>query len=117
MLPSLGLSNDLLAKVAETLGIDQQGLEDAFAQAQSEMASMFGDRQSPNTPPNDGPPEGMPPEDMSPGDMPLGLGLPDELLARVTEILGIDQQELEDAFAKVQGEMPAGAAYPSPNQQ
>ena len=27
----------MLAKVAETLGIDQQGLEDAFAQAQSEM--------------------------------------------------------------------------------
>lgn len=125
------LSDELLARVAEILSIDQQTLEDAFTQAQSEMASVSGEGQSPGTFSDDGPPEGtsppdmpsegmspedmpsedMPREDMSPEDMPLGFGLPDELLARVAEILGIDQQELADAVEQAQSEM-AGEVTP-----
>lgn len=128
MSPGLGLSEDLLAGVAEILGIDQQELEDAFAQAQSELvASMPEDRQPPRgMPPGDMPsedmlPEDMPPEDTSPGDMPPGgmspgMGLPDDLLAWVAEILGIDQQELADAVEQARGEMVGETAPPSPNQ-
>ena len=35
-----GMPESLLASVAETLGIDQQDLQDAFAQAQSEMPDV-----------------------------------------------------------------------------
>jgi energy-converting hydrogenase A subunit M len=44
-------------------------------------------------------------------------GLPSDLLARLAEILGIDEQEVEDAFAQAQSEMTGGTALPSPNQQ
>lgn len=112
MPPGRGFSNDLFAEVAEVLGIDQQKLEDAFDQARSEMqANMSGDEQPPSAPQNASPPEGTPPEGMPPGP-----GFSGDLLARVAEILDIDQQTLENAFAKVQSEMPAGAAPPRPNQ-
>ncbi|MCJ7426516.1 MAG: hypothetical protein MUO17_05245 [Dehalococcoidales bacterium] len=42
-------------------------------------------------------PQGTGPE----GDMPPVPGLNDDLLAGVAEILGIDQQELADAFAQL----------------
>ena len=60
-----------MAGVAEILGIDQQTLADAFAQARSEMQ-----------------------------DVGAGGGQPEALMARVAEILGIDQQKLEDAFSQ-----------------
>jgi energy-converting hydrogenase A subunit M len=60
-----------MARVAEILEIEQQELEDAFAQARSEML-----------------------------DEGLDARQPEALMARVAEILGIDQQELEDAFAQ-----------------
>jgi len=86
-----------LDEVAEVLGIEQQKLEDVFAQAQSEMrANMSGNGQPPATPRGE-PSTGVPPAGMSPGP-----GLPDDLLARVAEILNIDQQRLEDAFAQAQ---------------
>jgi uncharacterized protein (DUF2126 family) len=119
MPPGPGLSDDLLARVAEILGIDQEQVADAFEQAQSEMMEgMPGDGQ----PLGATPPEGMPPEDMSPEDMPSGgmppgLGLADDLLARVAEILGIDQQDLADAVKQAQSEMTDEIAPPSPNQQ
>jgi hypothetical protein len=120
MPPGPGLSNDLLARVAEILGIDQEQVADAFEQAQGEMTeSMPGDRQPPSTPPNDGPPEGMSPEDMPPEGMPSedmspGLGLPDDLLARVAEILGIDQQELSDAVEQARDEMADETVHRAP---
>jgi hypothetical protein len=66
-----------MAGVAEIVGIDQQKLEDAFAQARSEMQ-----------------------------DEGLGARQPEALMARIAEILGIDQQQLEDGFAQVRNEMP-----------
>jgi uncharacterized protein (DUF2126 family) len=114
-LVSPGLSEDLLVRVAEILGIDQEQVANAFEQAQSELATMSGDRQPSSAPPGDGPQEGtsppdmpsegMPSEDMFPGDMSPGFGLPDELLASAAEILGIDQQELADAVEQAQDEM------------
>jgi hypothetical protein len=65
----------------------------------------------PGASPDAGSPEGTPPEGMSPGP-----GLPSDLLARVAEILGIDEQTLEDAFNQAQSEMAGGTALPSPNQ-
>jgi hypothetical protein len=108
----------MLAKLAEALDIDQQTLKDAFAQAQSEMqASMPENTSLPGTPPDATPPEGIPPEGMPPeGTPPEGMspgpGLPSDLLARVAEILGIDQQTLEDAFAAVQSEMQSAQTVP-----
>lgn len=103
---------DSMAQVAAILGISQQKLEDAFTQARSEMqANMPENTQPPSVPQNAAPPAGTPPTGMT-----AGPGLPSDLLAKVAEILGIDQQTLEDAFAKVQSEMPSGAAPPSPNQ-
>jgi len=74
-----------MAGVAEILGIDEQKLEDAFAQARSEMQ-------------DDG----------------LDARQPEALMARVAEILGIDQQELEDAFAQVRDEMPYQGPWERP---
>jgi len=74
-----------MAGVAEILGIDEQKLEDAFAQARSEMQ-------------DDG----------------LDARQPEALMARVAEILGIDQQELEDAFAQVRDEMPNQGLWERP---
>jgi DNA-binding transcriptional MocR family regulator len=108
--PPSGLPEDSMAKVAEILGISQQKLEDAFAQAQSEMAaSRPGNEQPPFTPRGE-PPTGVPSEGMPPAQ-----GFPTDLLARVAEILGIEQQTLADAFAQVQGEMPAGPFGAPPN--
>jgi predicted small secreted protein len=56
--------------------------------------------------------DGGPPEGVSPSP-----GLPSDLLARVAEILGIDQQTLEDAFNQAQSEISGGTAPPSSNQQ
>jgi hypothetical protein len=75
-----------MAKVAEILGIEQNVLEDAFTQAQSEV-------------------QGTPSEESS----------PDLLMSRVAEILGIEQQEMEDAMAQVLGEMPGDASPPGPS--
>jgi hypothetical protein len=69
----------LLTKVTEILQIDQQKLEEAFAQARSE----------------------------EPVEAPGGRQ-PWAPMARVAEILGIEQQDLQDAFAQARGEMPNG---------
>lgn len=132
--PGMGLSEELLVRVAEMLDIDQQDLADAFEQAQSEvMGDMPEDMQlpedmSPEDMPEDmQPPEGMPPEDMPedmpedgmpPGDMHQGgmspgMGLSEDLLARVAEILDIDQQELADAIELAQEEIGGETAPPA----
>ena len=67
-----------MARVAEILGIEQQELIDAFAQAQSEVR-----------------------------ETPLEEYSPDLMMSRVAEILGIEQKALEDATAQVRSEMPA----------
>ena len=128
----MGLSDDLLVLVAEILDIDQQDLADAFEQAQGEMIEDMPEDMlppegtSPEDTPRDGEPLGdmpedtQPPEDMSPedvpedgmlpgdmsqGGMPSGIGLSEELLARVAELLDIDQQKLVDALEQAQEEM------------
>ncbi len=87
--------------VAKILGIDPQELENAYIQARNELADsgLMG-------PPPGGFPEGMgPPPEGFPEGMgpPMGGPLPEPLLARMAEILKVDQQELADAFAQVQG--------------
>ncbi len=73
-------NNALLTSVAEILQIDQQKLEDAFAQSRSEVGNeAFDDNQ------------------------------PEVLMTRVAEILGIKQQDLQDAFAQARSAMPNGA--------
>jgi hypothetical protein len=67
--PGGGLSPALMAEVARILDIDQQRLEDAFAQARSGMQGTT-----------------------------TGEGTPAAMMARVAEILAIEQQELEDSF-------------------
>jgi hypothetical protein len=74
-----------LTKVAEILQIDQQKLEDAFAQARSEVRHEA-----------------------------LDDNQPESLLARVAEILGIGQKDLEDAFAQTRSEMPNGVPWQGP---
>ena len=81
-----------LAEVAQILGIEQPKIEEAFAQAQSELRE---------TPQQDGTPQDRDPQDRQAGGL-----MNDELMARVAEILGIEQQRLEDAFAQVQSETP-----------
>jgi hypothetical protein len=97
MQPPMAMGN--LDEVAGIIGVEPEVLQDAFAQAMSEV---FEDSQPPDMPEGP-PPEGTPP-DMQ-GGPPSGQDgmMPDELLARVAEILGIDQQVLEDAFAQVPG--------------
>lgn len=108
--PPSSLRENSMAKVAEILGISQQELEDAFAQTQSEMAaSRSGNEQPPATP------RGEPPTDLPSEGMPPAPGFPTDLLARVAEILGFEQQTLADAFAQVQSEMPAGPRGAPPN--
>ena len=52
------------------------------------------------------------PEGMTPSEgMPPGPGLPGDLFAEVAEILEIDQQELEEAFAQVQSEPGKGSRF------
>ena len=71
-----GLPKAIMARAAEILEIEQQKLEDAFAQAQSEMQdSTQEDRQ------------------------------PEAQMPRVAAILGLEQQDLQDAFAHAQSEM------------
>jgi hypothetical protein len=89
-----------LDEVAEILGIEQQELENALTQARDELGDG-GLRVLPEEwTPDDPPPDGSPPEGL-PGSMgpPTGRPLPEALLARMAEILNIDQQTLEDAFA------------------
>jgi len=91
---------DSMAQVAAILGISQQKLEDAFAQARSEL----GNKGLPTTPGGTGQP--IPPSDNqtpAPSGKEGSPSLPKDLLAKVAEILGTDQQTLENAFAKVQG--------------
>jgi len=73
--PGGGLPPALMAEVARILDIDQQRLEDAFAQARSEMQGTT-----------------------------AGEGGPAAMMTRVAEILEIEQQELEDAFEEALGE-------------
>jgi hypothetical protein len=80
------MPNDVLARVAEILGIDQQSLEDAFAQAQTEMG------------------------DVTPGD-----GFSEAVMTRTAEILEIEQQELQDAFAQALSEMADEAPWQRPS--
>jgi hypothetical protein len=89
-----------LAEVAEILGIDQQDLENAFATAQNEVAGN-------GMPvlPDESEPDGTPPQGDSP---PAREQLSDDILSRVSEILGIDQQDLEDAFAQVRDQVSEG---------
>jgi len=110
--PMGGMQN--LDQVATILGIETTELEDAINQAISEM---FAEGEMPSagdmpagTPPEGTMPEGEPPEGGPPeGEFPQGtppqgqMGMiSEELLARVAEILGIDQQTLEDAFTQAQ---------------
>jgi len=80
-----GMPNNLLARVADILGIDQQRLEDAFAQAQTEIGDAT---------PNDSSPEAI--------------------IARTAEILEIEQQDLQDAFAQARSEMADETPQPRP---
>jgi hypothetical protein len=81
-----GMPNNVLARVAEILGIDQQSLEDAFAQAQTEMG------------------------DVTPGD-----GFSEAVMTRTAEILEIEQQDLQDAFAQALSEMADEAPWRRPS--
>jgi len=90
-----------LAEVAQILGIEQSKLEEAFAQAQSELRERLQ---------QDGAPQDINPQDMQPGGL-----MNDELMPRVAEILGVEQQRLEDAFAQVQRETPEGTMRQTPS--
>lgn len=81
-----GMPNNLLATVADILGIDQQRLEDAFAQAQTEIGDAT---------PNDSSPEAI--------------------IARTAESLEIEQRDLQDAFAQAQSEMADETPQPRPS--
>lgn len=87
-----------LDKVAERLGIDSHDVEDAFNQAQEELfnSDSFNKREGL---PSDGTlPEGFPeekPEEISPQ---RNFKLPESFIARMAEILNIDQQTLNNAF-------------------
>jgi len=64
-----------------------------------------GDKELPTAPEDAGIPEDVaPPEGMVPPDGVPGAFSNEALLARVAEILGIDQQKLEDAFAQARSE-------------
>jgi hypothetical protein len=74
---------EMMTEVAAVLGIEPQELEEAFAQAQNELA-----------------------------EIPVEERSPDALLSRVAEILGIEQQELQDVMAQVRGEGWTDASRP-----
>jgi len=87
--------------VAKILGIEQQELENAFTQASNEMGeggflAPPGEWAPNGTPPDGSPPEGLP-RDMEPT---APEALPEALLSKMADILNIDQQTLEDAFAQ-----------------
>ena len=112
------LSGMNLDKVAEILSIGPQEVEDAFIQAQEEV---FGSDSS-NKREGWSNPEGLPsngrPTNGFPGERPEGIdppdgtefpekqlprsnmGLPKSLIARMAEILDIDQQTLNNAFTQ-----------------
>lgn len=128
------LATDNMEELAGMLGIEAEVLEDAFSEAMSEMtdADMMpsGDGGPGMTPPGDGEmpdmespdfefpdtehPEGTVPDTEFPGgERPEGMspdgrsfGMSDEVLARVAEILNIDEQELKDAYAQLQEQLP-----------
>ncbi len=90
-----------LDEVAKILGIEQQELENAFTQASNEMGeggflAPPGEWAPNGTPPDGSPPEGLP-RDMEPT---APEALPEALLSKMADILNIDQQTLEDAFAQ-----------------
>jgi len=60
-----------------------------------------GDEELSSPPEDTGLPEGMAPPEGVPGEVPYEASM-----ARVAEILRIDQQKLEDAFAQARSEMP-----------
>jgi hypothetical protein len=103
MQPPMAMEN--LDEVAGIIGVEPEVLQNAFAQAMSEV---FENSQPPSGegmpegPPTEGTPPEMPDIQDGPPEMQGGM-TSDELLARVAEILNIDQQELEDAFAQAQG--------------
>lgn len=80
------MSNDVLGRVAEILGIDQQDLEDAFAQAQAETGAA------------------------TPSDSSL-----EAIMTRTAEILEIGKQDLQDAFTQAQSEMTDEAPWQRPS--
>jgi hypothetical protein len=101
-----------LDEVAKSLGIDQQELENAFIQAQNELGDggfvAPPGESAQGSPPDRLPPEGELPQHMEPPETrpprgeepPKGKALPEAILAKMAEILSIDQQTLEDAFGK-----------------
>jgi hypothetical protein len=114
--------SDTLAKVATILDIDEQKLEDAFTQVRATLGDKW--VSSPQIGPNvpaipDGTtrpvptvtnvpvsPDGtaIPVPSGTPGQAPrvaIQPGMSAELLAEVANILGIDQQKLDDAFNQV----------------
>ena len=80
------MPNNVLGRVAEILGIDQESLEDALAQAQTEIGNA------------------------TPGD-----GAREAIMTRTAEILEIEQQDLQDAFAQAQSEMADEAPWQRPS--
>ena len=100
-----------LDEVAKILGIEQQVLENAFIQASNEIGeggflAPPGEWAPNGTPPDGSPPDGIPPDGSPPDGLPRDMeptapeALPEALLSRMAEILNIDQQTLEDAFAQ-----------------
>lgn len=96
-------SADFLARVAEILGVSQQELEEAFSQARSEMIKNRGDNF---------PPPGM--QGGPPGDIPRTGGVPPQLVKRIAQILGIEEERVADALAQAQTEMGVNASWQSP---
>ena len=105
-----------LDEVAKILGINEQEVENAFNQARNELADDGLMNRREGWPPGMLPPDGSPPEGLPEGmersagrrfpegmEPPVRGRLPEPLLARMAEILNIDQQELADAFTQVQG--------------
>ena len=99
------------SEVAEILGIDAEEVENAFLRARSELAegSSFAPRtkESPDGSLRERVPPERLPEGKEPSEgmrTPVGRQLPEPILAKMAEILSIDQQQLEDAFAQAQGE-------------
>jgi hypothetical protein len=109
-----GFRSDSMAKAAATLGVSQDKLEAAFTQARSELGVPTGVPQSGG---NAGTPfagrGGTPTPRGERGTPPSGgfqrpdgtprTGMSSELMIKVAEILGVSQQDLENAFAQAQG--------------
>lgn len=108
-----GFRSDSMAKAAAALGISQDKLEAAFTEARSELGMStnlpsFGGSGTPGTFRDRGTPtpradRSTPPADL--GGRSSGTpraGMSSELMAKVATILGISQQDLENAFSQAQ---------------